>query len=321
MTMFRNIGSALTMGGVETAKAKEAREKYIEACSRHEETYGAYKEFVDEAAGRLEDLWREAQRARRVVIDTGALRVDAEGVLQVGWYPQQENVRTGTGANSDIAVARGSRAITWVTFGSLGSSSTRGAMSSLSGPGAVAFAVTGFSALETAQFLSVDFFRSRQRERERLESIEQATAAIGQREGEMQQHRNRLESILPEISPAIDELASSAVDAKSANDTRLASISTMRSTLGAHCAKVAEALQEATSSIENAQGNREELRNISERSRDVTTASAELQTESNRQEAAVNEETNRTTIVLNKLAAAIDTADDLISNAKAEGAT
>ena len=56
MTMFRNIGSALTMGGVETAKAKEAREKYIERCGRHEETYGAYKEFVDETAGRLEDL-------------------------------------------------------------------------------------------------------------------------------------------------------------------------------------------------------------------------------------------------------------------------
>ena len=321
MTMFRNIGSALTMGGVETARAKEAREKYIERCGRHEETYAAYREFVDEAAGRLEDLWRETQRARQMVIDTGALRVVAEGVLQVGWYSQQEDVRTGTGAGSGMAKAQGSRAITWVTFGSLGSSSTRGAMSSLSGPGAVAFGVTGFSALEAAQFLTVDFFRSRQRERERLESIEQAAEAIGQRESEMQQHRNRLESILPEISPAIDELASSAVDAKSANDSRLASISTMRSTLGAHCAKVAEALQEATSAIQNAQGNREELKNIGERSRDVTTAAAELQTESNRQEAAVNEETNRTTVVLNKLAAAIDTADELISNSKAGSST
>ena len=55
-------------------------------------------------------------------------------------------------------------------------------MSSLSGPGAVAFAVTEFSALESAQFLGVDFFRSRQRERERLESIEQATEAIERRE-------------------------------------------------------------------------------------------------------------------------------------------
>ena len=77
-------------------------------------------------------------------------------------------------------------------------------------------------------------------------------------------------------------------------------------------------MQEATSAIELAQGNRGELRSISERSRDVTTAAAELQTESNRQEAAVNEETNRTTAVLNKLATAIDTADELISNAKVD---
>ena len=132
----------------------------------------------------------------------------------------------------------------------------------------------------------------------------------------MQNHRSRLETILPEISPAIDELASSASDAKSANDSRLATISEMRSTLEAQCAKVAEALQETTSAIENVRGSRQELRAISDRSRDVTSAAAELQTESNRQESAVNEETNRTTAVLNKLAAAIETADEIISNSR-----
>ena len=234
MTMFGNIGSALTMGGVETVRAKEAREKYIERCGSHEETYGAYKEFVDEVAVGLEELWREAQRARQAVIDVGALRVDPEGVIQVGWYLQQENVGTGSGADPDITEVQGSRTITWVTVGSLGSSPARGAMTSVSGPGAVAFAVTGFSAMESAQFLTVDFFRTRQRERERLESIEQAFEAIEQRGAEIMQHRDRLEFILPEVSPAIDELAPSAVEAKSANDLRLASISTMRSTLGAH---------------------------------------------------------------------------------------
>ena len=316
MTMFRNIGSALTMGGVETAKAKDSRENYFQQCSRHEETYRAYKQAVDDAAGRLEALWREAQQARQLAIDTGALHADPDGVLQLGWYSPPEHVPTGESADTAISAAQGTRSNTWVTVGSLGTSSTRGAMSNLSGPGAIPFTATGFAPLEAAQFLTVDFFKSRQRERERLESIEQATKAIDKREADMQQHRNRLESILPEISPAIDELASSAIDAKTANDSRLASISTMRSTLAAHCARVSEALQEATSAVENAQGNREELRAISERSRDVTTAAAELQTESNRQEAAVNEETNRTTVVLNKLAAAIDTADDLISDAK-----
>ena len=330
MSMFRNIGSALTMGGLETTRSKEARESYIERCGRHEESYKSYKEFVDDSARRLEELWREAQRGRELVIETGALYADGEGNLQAGWFPLQESPHSSAGiagepsANSGdaggIAAAIEKRAAAWVTIGSLATASTRAAIGSLSGTAAASFGVTGFNALTTVQFLNVDFFKTRQRERERLDSISQATEAIDQREAEMQNHRNRLESILPEISPVIDELASSAVDAKSANDSRLASISTMRSTLVANCAKVSEALQETTNAIENARGSREDMKTISERSRDVTSAAAELQTESNRQEAAVNEETSRTTVVLNKLSAAIDSADHIIAHARYERA-
>ena len=330
MSMFRNFGSALTMGGVETSKAKEARERYVARCERHEEAYKAYKGFADEAAQQLEGLWRQAQRGRELIIGTDALLVDDEGNLQGGWYPVQGSVPTRSGvaiegaANSadvpSIAAAAGSPAMVWVAVGSLSTASTRAAIGNLSRAAPASFALTGFNALTAASFLGLDFWKARQREQERLDSIRQATEAIEQREAEMQSHRNRLESILPEISPAIDELASSAVDAKSANDTRLASISEMRSTLAACCAKVSEALQETTSAIDNARGSREDLRALSDRSRDVTSAAAELQTESNRQEAAVNEETSRTTVVLNKLAAAIETADELISNSRTEGA-
>ena len=120
----------------------------------------------------------------------------------------------------------------------------------------------------------------------------------------MQGDRSRLESSLPEISHAIDELAASATDAKSANDSRLSRITTLRSTLTARCASVADAPKKATSSIDNARGSREELKAISESSKDVTTAAAELQPESNSQEVPVNEESNRTAVVVNKLAAA-----------------
>ena len=135
----------------------------------------------------------------------------------------------------------------------------------------------------------------------------------------MQNHRSKLETILPQISPAINELASSAADAKPANDSRLAALSVMRSTLSTHRAKVAEVLEETASAIENARGIREDLKEISDRSRDVTSAAAELQTESNRQEAVVNDETYRTTAVLNKLATAIATADGIISTVRKEG--
>ena len=97
MSMFRNIGSALTMGGLETTRSKEARESYIERCGRHEESYKSYKEFVDDSARRLEELWREAQRGRELVIETGALYADGEGNLQAGWYPLQESPRSSAG--------------------------------------------------------------------------------------------------------------------------------------------------------------------------------------------------------------------------------
>ena len=185
---------------------------------------------------------------------------------------------------------------------------------------AAPFALTGIGLLAAAPMLGVGFWRSRQKERDRLEAIQNGLREIDEREADMQEHRSRLESILPEISPAIDELAASATDAKAANDTRLASMATMRSMLAAQCDSVADALQETTKAINDARGSREELRAISERSRDVTTAAAELQTESNRQEVAVNEETSRTAVVVNKLAAAIQSADEIISRARLGGA-
>ena len=184
---------------------------------------------------------------------------------------------------------------------------------------AAPFALTGIGLLAAAPALGVGFWRSRLRERERLESIQTNTEEIELRETEMQNHRNRLESILPEVSPAIDELASSAADAKSANDLRLASISVMRSTLATHCTKVQRfsKRQPVPSKMPTEAGKSSGA--ISDRSRDVTSAAAELQTESNRQEAAVNEETNKTTAILNKLAAAIVTADEIISTARMDG--
>ena len=325
-SMFRNLGSALTMGAMETTRTKGAREDYIERYSRHEERQEAYKGFVNEASLSLEGLRKQAQIAREIMIDLGALAVDGEGNLQAGWYPVEGSARANTaeggergallGGAGAVAAGIGTPAKAWAAVGALGTAPRGAAIRGL--PGAAApFALTGL--LATATVLGADFWKSKQKERDRLDAIQQSTEEIEDREDEMQNHRNKLESILPEISPAIDELALSAADAKAANDSRLLTLSAMRSTLSAHCTKVAEVLQVTTMAIENARGSRAELRVISDRSRDVTSAAAELQTESNRQEAAVNEETNKTTAVINKLAAAIETADEFISSARVEG--
>ena len=327
-SMFRNLGSALTFGVVETTRAKGAREGYTERYSQHEENYEAYKEFVNETSISLEDLRKQAQGARETIVELGALFVDDEGSLQAGWYPVEGSTRGETaeggeraahpGGAGALAAGIGTPARAWAVVGTLGTAPADAAISGPSGEAALV-ALTGTGLLAVAPVLGVDFWRSRQKERDRLDTIQQSTEEIEQREAEMQNHRNKLEAILPEISPAIDELASSAADAKSANDSRLATLSAMRSTLVAHCAKVADVLQATTLAIENARGSRDELRVITDRSRDVTSAAAELQTESNRQEAAVNEETSKTTAVINKLASAIETADGIISSTKIEG--
>ena len=350
-SLFRNIGSALTFGAIETSRTKEARETYIERYGRHVERHEAYEEFVNSAIKRLEELRKQAQQARETIIEIGALSIDNEGNIQAGWYPLRATTRADSpsggertavlGGAGTLAAGIGAPAAAWVAVGALGTASTGAAIGGLSGAAATSataawfgggaaaagglgmaaapFALTGIGLLAAAPVLGVGFWKSRQRERERLDAIRKSTKDIEGREAEMREHRKKLEAILPEISPAIDELASTAADAKLANDSRLASISMMRSTLAAHCGKVGEALQKVTRAIENSQGNRDELRAISVHSDNVATAAAELQTESIREEASVNEEINSTMETLNRLVAAVESADEIISKVRADG--
>ena len=92
-SLFRNIGSALTFGAIETTRAKDAREKYIERYGRHEERHEAYKEFVNGTIERLEELRKHAQQARETIIEIGALKIDDTGNIQVGWYPLEVTTR------------------------------------------------------------------------------------------------------------------------------------------------------------------------------------------------------------------------------------
>ena len=311
MSMFRNLGSALTLGSIETAVVKRAREAYIDRCERHEERHAAYLKFVDDAAYSFESLRSQAQIGREAIIGTGALSPDDDGNLQLGWYHLEASPPPGGGV---IEGGIGSPAATWAAIGAL----VAAAPSGLSRSAAESFVLNGISALEAAPVLGIDFWKSRQRERERLESIQQGTDAIERREAEMQDHQSQLEENLPNISPVIDQLETSVTETKSANDSRLLSIARMRTELTSHCAKVAETLEETTKAIENNHGSREQLKAISEHSNDVTLAAAALQSETRRQEEAVIGETNKTTESINRLSAAIRTADTMISKAMEE---
>ena len=319
MSMFRNLGSALTLGSIETAVVKKAREAYMDRYARHEERHEAYIKFVDDAAYNFEGLRKQTQSGRETIIETDALSVGDEGNLQLGWYYLEAAPQArAPGAAGAIEGGIGLPAVAWATIGALGVAATGAGISGLSRAAADSFVLNGIRALEIAPVLGMDFWKSRQRERERLESIQQGTDAIEKREAEMQDHQSQLEANLPNISPVIDQLEASVTETKSANDSRLLSIAHMRTELTSHCAKVAETLQETTKAIENNQGSRQQLKAISENSNDVTLAAAALQSEAKRQEEAVIGETNKTTESINRLSAAIETADNMISKAMEE---
>ena len=92
-SMFRNIGSAMTFGAMETARTKEVREGYLERYGRHEERHELYSGFVTRSAESLEELRRQARRARGTIIELGALSVDDEGNLQPGWFLLEASTR------------------------------------------------------------------------------------------------------------------------------------------------------------------------------------------------------------------------------------
>ena len=153
-SMFRNLGSAITFGHMETAKAKEARERYIERFGRHEERHERYKELADDAFIKLEELWRQVQRGREAIVETGALSVDDAGNLQAGWYPVEESARANINVSGErtaflggagmVAAGIGAPAAAWIAVGALGTASTGAAIGGLSGAAATSATAAWF---------------------------------------------------------------------------------------------------------------------------------------------------------------------------------
>ena len=90
---------------------------------------------------------------------------------------------------------------------------------------AAPFALTGIGLLSTAPMLGIGFWKSRQKEKERLDAIAKAEKEISDTDKEMTEQQRRLEAILPQVDPILERLESSTKDTKSANSSRLASMS------------------------------------------------------------------------------------------------
>ena len=223
----------------------------------------------------LEELRKQGQRLPETIIELVAVSIDDKGTLRAGWFTLEASSRgIGPGAGKRKALL-GVRALAagigasaaGAVVAALDTTSTRTAIGDLSGAAATSAATTWFGggavAAEDRGMTAAPFtltnlaywlrlrpgngiLEIQQREPDCLDAIQNSHEDIDWREADMQKHRSMLESILPNISPAIDELAASATEAKSAKESQLASMATMRSTLTTQRAKMAEALQDAT---------------------------------------------------------------------------
>ena len=350
MGFLRDIGATLSFGAMETTKAKEARERYTARYERHEERHGKYENFVYEVQRDLEKMMSHARLGREAINETGAISVDEGGNIQQGWLNLEAARKTAqtangevnaiTGAAGTIATAIGAPAAAWAAVGALGTASTGAAIGGLSGAaatsataawfggGAVAagglgmaaapFALTGMGLLAAAPMLGIGFWKSRQRERERLEAIATAEKEISDTERKMTEQQRRLEAVLPQVAPILERLESTTKDTKSANSSRLASIELMRTTLTAEALRVAELAESTAEQIDKSTGTREEMQAIADQASKVTEASRKLSTEASRQQENVNGKTERTTENIEQLAEALEDAEQLIRKANGQ---
>lgn len=351
MGIFRDFGAALSFGKMETTKAKDARERYEARCDGYSERLGRYKNFISTTLPKFQRLQAKAREGREAIIATGALEVDPQGKLQMGWYyagmADINGIRDSGGTAAALAggagafaAAIGAPAAAWTAVGVLGTASTGAAISGLSGAaatsataawfggGAVAagglgmaaapFALTGIGALAMAPVLGIGFLKSKRKEKERLDAVSEKTTEIDTAEREMNERQRHLETVIPQIAPAVDRLQTATVETKSADATRREKIEAMRTELSIECARIGELTQVIGDTIRATTGARDENATLTEQSQRLASTATELHSAAEKHEGIVNQAIDETVEKIETLAQAIHDADNIIQQADPE---
>ena len=117
------------------------RDDYSERCDRHEEVVREYIKHETIAQTRYEDMIREYEEAKSVLVSSGAFKIDDDGNITLGWYnkPSRESdgARVGVAAGAaSIVAAVGAPAVAWTLVGTFGTASTGAVIGGLSGAAA-----------------------------------------------------------------------------------------------------------------------------------------------------------------------------------------
>ena len=146
MGFGRDVGAALTFGLSATTRKKEAEVKHEVRLKKHAAAVAALEEAQASFRATFEEAEARASTARNKLIESGALTLDADNNVVLGWYtpdPDAGEMAEGPDAAQSViasipafGLAVGTPAAVWTLVGLYGAASTGVAISSLSGAAA-----------------------------------------------------------------------------------------------------------------------------------------------------------------------------------------
>ena len=148
MGFGRDFGAALSMGMMVTTKSKNAQENLNIRLAKHQSLIDRFNDTYRRTIERFEEIEPAWNAAKEALIESGALKVTGEGILQYGWYQpaaaagndlhdHASSPAEGIGASMPgVGFFIGAPAIAWTMIGTFGTAATGVAINSLSGAAA-----------------------------------------------------------------------------------------------------------------------------------------------------------------------------------------
>ena len=148
MGFGRDLGAALTFGLSATTKQKEAERQHALRQRKHQRIISSYEEAQERCRAALEDMDASFTAAQEVLMASGALVIDAEDRVVLGWYTPDDGTgdlesqpdfkRSAMAAVPAFGIGIATPAAIWTMVGIYGTASTGVAIGSLSGAAASA---------------------------------------------------------------------------------------------------------------------------------------------------------------------------------------
>ena len=232
---FKDLQAAATMGKIDTTKLSESKANYEERVKIHEREVSEYKEHLARTSANFSSLLDAYGNAKKSIVASGALYVDEDGNIALGWYKMPEggykngpmgtgNAAVGIGGSTvSIIAAIGAPAGAWTLAGAVGVASTGTAISTLSGAAATSataawlgggaitagglgmvaapFVLTGIGAVVALPiFLTTGAWNARNKERKFIAATTEREKILNRAERLLTQDQKRLQGLEQEYA-------------------------------------------------------------------------------------------------------------------------